>query len=145
MLNKTILMGRLTHNPELKHTPSGMTFCNFSLAVERDFKDKASGDKITDFIDCVAWSHTAEFICQYFAKGRMMVVSGRIQTDSYTDKQGNKRKSVKVVADNVYFGDSKRNGNNGDNSTTESRSSDNAYAADYNAITDDDDELPFIV
>lgn len=141
MLNHITLMGRLTHTPELKHTASGTAYVNCSIAVERDFKDKQSGEKVTDFIDILAWSHTAEFICQYFAKGRMMVVSGRIQTDSYTDKQGNKRKSVKVVADNVYFGDSKRNGD----STAESKPSDNAYAADYNAITEDDDELPFIV
>jgi single-strand DNA-binding protein len=134
-------MGRLTHTPELKHTASGTAYVNCSLAVERDFKDKSSGEKVTDFLDILAWSHTAEFICNYFAKGRMMVVSGRIQTDSYTDKNGNKRKSVKVVADSVYFGDSKRNGD----STAESRPSDNAYATDYNAITDDDDELPFIV
>lgn len=145
MLNHITLMGRLTHTPELKHTASGTAYVNCSLAVERDFKDKSSGEKVTDFIDILAWSHTAEFVCNYFAKGRMMVVSGRIQTDSYTDKNGNKRKSVKVVADNVYFGDSKRNGDNGDNATTESGSSDNAYAADYNAITDDDDDLPFIV
>ena len=141
MLNHITLMGRLTHTPELKHTASGTAYVNCSLAVERDFKDKQSGEKVTDFIDILAWSHTAEFICNYFAKGRMMVVSGRIQTDSYTDKNGNKRKSVKVVADNIYFGDSKRNGD----STAESRPSDNAYAADYNAITEDDDKLPFIV
>lgn len=141
MLNHITLMGRLTHTPELKHTASGTAYVNCSLAVERDFKDKTSGEKVTDFIDILAWSHTAEFICNYFAKGRMMVVSGRIQTDSYTDKNGNKRKSTKVVADNVYFGDSKRNGD----STAESKPSDNAYAADYNAITEDDDELPFIV
>lgn len=141
MLNNITLMGRLTHTPELKHTASGTAYVNCSLAVERDFNDKASGEKVTDFIDILAWSHTAVFICNYFAKGRMMVVSGRIQTDSYTDKNGNKRKSVKVVADNVYFGDSKRNGD----STAESRPSDNAYAADYNAITEDDDELQFIV
>jgi single-strand DNA-binding protein len=141
MLNHITLMGRLTHTPELKHTASGTAYVNCSLAVERDFKDKQSGEKVTDFLDILAWSHTAEFICNYFAKGRMMVVSGRIQTDSYTDKNGNKRKSVKVVADSVYFGDSKRNGD----STAESRPSENAYAADYNAINEDDDELPFIV
>lgn len=141
MLNKIIIMGRLAHTPELKHTASGTTYTQFSLAVDRDFKDKQSGEKVTDWIDLVAWSNTAEFICKYFAKGRMMVASGRLQTESYTDKQGNKRKSTKVVVENAYFGDSKRNGD----STAESRPSENAYAADYNAITDDDDELPFIV
>lgn len=150
MLNKTVLMGRLTHNPELKHTPSGMTFCNFSLAVERDFKDKASGDKITDFIDCVAWSHNAEFICQYFGKGRTMIVSGRIQTDSYTDKDGNKRKSTKVVVENAYFGDSKPSVNKYlDQNQNQSQPSQAAIVADQNSdfslLDEDDSELPFDV
>ena len=139
MLNKITLMGRLPHNPELKHTASGTTYTKFSLAVDRDFKDKQSGEKITDWIDLVAWSHTAEFICQYFAKGRMMVVSGRLQTESYTDKDGNKRKSTKVVVENAYFGDSKRdqnqNGQVGDQ---------NADGGQFVEITEGDDELPFI-
>lgn len=150
MLNKTVLMGRLTHNPELKHTPSGMTFANFSLAVERDFKDKQSGDKITDFIDCVAWSHNAEFICQYFGKGRTMIVSGRIQTDSYTDKEGNKRKSIKVVVENAYFGDSKPSVNKYlDQNQNQSQPSQAAILAAQNAdfalLDEDDSELPFDV
>lgn len=152
MLNKTVLMGRLTHNPELKHTPSGMTFVNFSLAVERDFKDKQSGDKITDFIDCVAWSHNAEFICQYFGKGRTMIVSGRIQTDSYTDKEGNKRKSIKVVVENAYFGDSKpsvnkyldQNQNQNQNQPSQAAIV-AAQNADFALLDEDDSELPFDV
>jgi single-strand DNA-binding protein len=148
MLNKTVLMGRLTHNPELKHTPSGMTFVNFSLAVERDFKDKQSGDKITDFIDCVAWSHNAEFICQYFGKGRTMIVSGRLQTDSYTDKDGNKRKSVKVVVENAYFGDSKPSVNKylDQNQSQPSQAAIvAAQNADFALLDEDDSELPFDV
>lgn len=139
MLNKITLMGRLPHNPELKHTASGTTYTQFSLAVDRDFKDKQSGEKVTDWIDLVAWSHTAEFICQYFAKGRMMIVSGRLQTESYTDKDGNKRKSTKVVVENAYFGDSKRdqnqNGQVGDQT---------ANGGQFVEITEGDDELPFI-
>jgi len=139
MLNKTIIMGRLAHTPELKHTASGTTYTQFSLAVDRDFKDKQSGEKVTDWIDLVAWSHTAEFICQYFGKGRMMVAAGRLQTDSYNDKDGNKRKSTKVVVENAYFGDSKRdqnqNGQIGEQSTNGSQ---------FVEITEGDDELPFI-
>lgn len=145
MLNKTILMGRLTHNPELKHTTSGMTYCNFSLAVERDFKDKQSGAKVTDFIDFVAWSHTAEFICRYFGKGRMMVVEGRIQCDSYNDKDGNKRKSTKIVVENAYFGDSKRDG---DQTTQTAQATSQTASApnnpDFGLLDEDDSELPFV-
>ena len=144
MLNKTIIMGRLAHTPELKHTASGMTYVQFSLAVERDFKDKQSGEKVTDWIDLVAWSHTAEFICQYFAKGRMMVASGRLQTDSYTDKQGNKRKSTKVVVENAYFGDSKRDGDQSQSQSSQDTSSAPIYADEYAPISGDDNELPFI-
>ena len=145
MLNKTIIMGRLAHTPELKHTTSGTTYTQFSLAVDRDFKDKQSGEKVTDWIDLVAWSHTAEFICQYFAKGRMMVASGRLQTESYTDKDGNKRKSTKVVVENAYFGDSKKDGNQ---SQSQSQSEQDTASATVNngqfvELTDDDSELPF--
>ena len=144
MLNKIVIMGRLPHTPELKHTASGMTYCNFSLAVERDFKDKQSGEKVTDWIDFIAWSHTAEFICQYFAKGRMMVAAGRLQTESYTDKDGNKRKSVEIVVENAYFGDSKRdqNGQNGQNG--QGGGEQTASGSQFVEITEGDDELPFI-
>lgn len=145
MLNKTIIMGRLAHTPELKHTASGTTYVQFSLAVDRDFKDKQSGEKVTDWIDLVAWSHTAEFICQYFTKGRMMVASGRLQTENYTDKDGNKRKSTKVVVENAYFGDSKKDGNQ---SQSQSQSGQDTASATVNngqfvELTDDDSELPF--
>lgn len=108
MLNRIILMGRLTRDPELRHTQTGTPVASFSLAVDRDFKDKQTGEKATDFIDIVAWRQTAEFVSRYFAKGRMAVVEGRLQLRDWTDKEGNKRRSAEVVADNVYFGDSKR-------------------------------------
>ena len=108
MLNRIVLMGRLTRDPELRHTQSGTAVASFSLAVDRDFKDKQTGEKSTDFIDIVAWRATAEFVSRYFAKGRMAVVEGRLQLRDWTDKEGNKRRSAEVVADNVYFGDSKR-------------------------------------
>ena len=109
MLNRIILMGRLTRDPELRRTQSGAAVTSFSVAVDRDFKSQ-SGEKETDFIDCVAWRNTAEFVCQYFTKGRMAVVEGRLQLRDWQDKDGNKRRSAEVVADNVYFGDSKRDG-----------------------------------
>ena len=108
MLNRIILMGRLTRDPELRHTQSGTAVASFSLAVDRDFKDKATGEKATDFIDVVAWRQTGEFVSRYFTKGRLAVVEGRLQIRDWTDRDGNKRRSAEVVADNVYFGDSKR-------------------------------------
>lgn len=106
MLNKIILMGRLTRDPELRRTESGTAVCSFSIAVDRDFKSK-NGEKETDFIDIVAWRATAEFVSKYFTKGRMAVVEGRLQIRDWTDKEGGKRRSAEVIADNVYFGDSK--------------------------------------
>ena len=108
MLNRIVLMGRLTRDPELRHTQTGTPVASFSLAVERDFRDKATGDRATDFIDIVAWRQTAEFVSRYFGKGRMAVVEGRLQIRDWTDKEGNKRRSAEVVAENVYFGESKR-------------------------------------
>ena len=107
MLNKIIIMGRLTRDPELRRTQSGTAVTSFTLAVDRDFKSQ-SGEKETDFIDVVAWRNTAEFVSKYFAKGRMAVVEGRLQIRDWTDREGGKRRSAEVVADNVYFGDSKR-------------------------------------
>lgn len=107
MLNKILLQGRLCKDPELRRTQSGTAVTSFSLAVDRDFKSQ-SGEKETDFIDIVAWRSTAEFVSKYFTKGRMAVVEGRLQIRDWTDKDGNKRRSAEVVADNVYFGDSKR-------------------------------------
>ena len=109
MLNKIILMGRLTRDPELRRTGSGTAVTSFSLAVDRDFKSQ-SGEKETDFIDVVAWRSTAEFVSKYFTKGRMAIVEGRLQIRDWTDRDGGKRRSAEVVADNVYFGDSKRDG-----------------------------------
>ena len=107
MLNKIILMGRLTRDPELRHTSNRTPVASFSLAVDRDFKIQ-NGEKETDFIDIVAWRHTAEFVNSYFTKGRMMVVEGRLQIRDWKDKDGNNRRSAEVVADNVYFADSKK-------------------------------------
>ena len=107
MLNKIIFMGRLTRAPELRKTGNGTAVTSFTLAVDRDFKSQ-SGEKETDFIDVVAWRSTAEFVFKYFSKGRMAVVEGRLQIRDWTDKDDNKRRSTEVVADNVYFGDSKK-------------------------------------
>ena len=108
MLNRIILMGRLTRDPELRHTQTGTAVASFTLAVDRDFKDRNSGERATDFIDVVAWRQTGEFVSRYFTRGRMAVVEGRLQMRDWTDKDGNKRRSAEVVAENVYFGDSKR-------------------------------------
>ena len=134
MLNRIILMGRLTRDPELRRTQNGTEVTSFSIAVDRDFKNKDTGEKSTDFIDIVAWRQSAEFVCDYFSKGRMAVVEGRLQIRDWTDKDGNKRRSAEVLADNIYFGDSKRDANNDsvDYSTPQS----------YNEV-DDEGELPF--
>ena len=107
MLNYITVMGRLTHDPELRRTPAGVPVASFSIACDRNFKDKATGERTTDFIDIVAWRSTGEFVSKYFTKGRMAVVSGRLQMRVWTDKEGNKRRSAEIVAENVYFGDSK--------------------------------------
>lgn len=164
MLNHIVLMGRLTRDPELRRTGSGIAVASFSLAVDRDFGSSANnGEKETDFIDIVAWRNTAEFVSKYFTKGRMAVVSGRLQIRNWTDKEGNKRRSAEVVADNVYFGDSKRDaaGDSGGYSPTPSygysapaapaAGSSHGYAApaapapasDFSMIEDDDSQLPF--
>ena len=126
MLNKIFIMGRLTRDPELRRTQSGTAVTSFSLAVERDFKTQG-GEKETDFIDVVAWRNTAEFVAKYFTKGRMAVVEGRLQIRSWQDKEGNNRRTAEIVADNVYFADSKRDGDTtsrpvgGENGRTEIR------------------------
>ena len=107
MLNNIVLMGRLVRDPELRRTGSGTAVASLTLAVDRDYKSQ-SGEKETDFIDIVAWRSTAEFVCKYFTKGRMAVVEGRLQVRDWTDRDGNKRRSYEVLADTVYFGDSKR-------------------------------------
>ena len=108
MLNHIVIMGRLTRDPELRRTGSGVAVASFTVAVDRDFGGRDGGEKETDFIDCVAWRQTGEFVSKYFTKGSMIVVSGRLQIRSWTDKEGNKRRTAEVVADNVYFGESKR-------------------------------------
>lgn len=108
MLNQIIIMGRLTRDPELRRTGSGLAVASFTLAVDRDYSGKDGGEKETDFIDCVAWRNTGEFVANHFTKGRMAAVSGRLQIRNWTDKDGGKRRTAEVVVDNVYFADSKR-------------------------------------
>ena len=138
MLNHIVLMGRLTRDPELRRTGSGIAVASFSIAVDRDFGSRENGERETDFIDIVAWRQTAEFVSKYFTKGRMAVVSGRLQIRNWNDKDGNKRRSAEVVADNVYFGDSKRDGESGGYSNSNysggGYSAGNSYGSDsYNA------------
>ena len=131
-------MGRLTRDPELRRTNSGTAVASFNLAVDRDFKAQ-NGEKETDFIDIVAWRNTAEFVSKYFSKGRMAVVEGRLQLRDWTDQNGNKRRNAEVIADNVYFGDSKNSG---------ATQQDNFAALNERVNQDfieqeDDGELPF--
>lgn len=140
MLNRIVLMGRLTRDPELRHTQSGTAVAGFSLAVERDFKGD-TGDRETDFIDCVAWRSTAEFVSRYLSKGRMAIVDGRLQMRDWTDRDGNKRRSAEVVADHVYFGDSKREAGTSQGQITAYQSSGEVDA--FEELKDDDGELPF--
>ena len=135
MLNHIVIMGRLTRDPELRRTGSGVAVASFTVAVDRDFCGRDGGEKETDFIDCVAWRQTGEFVSKYFTKGRMIVVSGRLQIRSWTDKDGNKRRTAEVVADNVYFGDSK-NADANSNSTAPTET-------EYRELNEDDAQLPF--
>ena len=107
MLNHITIMGRLTRDPELRKTGTGVSVASFTIACDRDFADKVTNQKETDFIDIVAWKNTADFVSKFFSKGRMAVVSGRLQIRSWNDKDGNKRKTAEIIADSVYFGDSK--------------------------------------
>lgn len=156
MLNHITLMGRLTRDPELRYTQSGTAVASFSLAVERDFSGRDGGEKQTDFIDIVAWRTTAEFVSKYFVKGQLVAVSGRLQIRDWNDKDGNKRRSAEVVADNVYFAESKRDRDGGERSQTpyRDRAPRNESGGGYNAaplntgsafeeLDDDDGELPF--
>ena len=155
MLNHITIMGRLVADPELRTTPGGVAVATVRLAVDRDFKNKQTGEKETDFINVVAWRQTAEFISRYFTKGRMAVVEGRLQIRPYTDRDGNKRTAAEVVAENFYFGDSRRDGDNGGSYAPSSYSSAPAqpasqYAApgadddQFSELVDDDDgDLPF--
>ena len=148
MLNHIVIMGRLTRDPELRRTASGVAVTSFTVAVDRDFGKNENGEKETDFIDCVAWRQTGEFVAKYFQKGRMAVVSGRLQIRPWTDKDGNKRRTAEVVADNVYFGDSKRDGEGGGFNAASAApafggySAPSAPASDFGML-DDDATLPF--
>ena len=141
MLNKIIIMGRFTRDPELRRTGSGTAVTSFSLACDRDFKSQ-SGEKETDFIEVVAWKNTAEFVSKYFSKGRMAVVEGRLQIRDWTDKDGGKRRSAEVVADNVYFADSKRSESN-DNQKENFNALSGRLSDDFVPISEEDGELPF--
>ena len=163
MLNHIVLMGRLTRDPELRRTGSGIPVTTFTLAVDRDFSNnRETGERETDFIDIVTWRNTAEFVSKYFTKGRMAVISGRLQIRNWNDKDGNKRRSAEVVADNVYFGDSRRDGAAGGFDQTYAAPA--SYGAqgfggygqpapmtpppapavsDFAMLEDDDSELPF--
>ncbi len=147
MLNHITIMGRLCADPELRRTGSGVAVTSFTVAVSRDFASKDGADRETDFIDCVAWRSTGEFVSKYFTKGRMIVVSGRLQIRSWNDKDGNKRRSAEVVADNCYFGDSKKDSDN--SSPSNYGDCYGGYAApsssrdDYALLEDDDAQLPF--
>ena len=141
MLNKIIIMGRLTRDPELRRTGSGTAVTSFSLACDRDFKSQ-SGEKETDFIEVVAWKNTAEFVSKYFSKGRMAVVEGRLQIRDWTDKAGSKRTTAEVVADNVYFADSKRSESN-DNQKENFNALSGRLSDDFVPASEEDGEIPF--
>ena len=140
MLNHIIIMGRLTKDPELRSTIADTSVASFRLAVERDFKNRESEEKQTDFFEVVAWRQTAEFVSKYFTKGRMAVVSGRLQTREWKDRDGNKRTNYEIVADNVYFGDSKKSEGHEENTGSE----DSEWnTPKFTAIDTDDGDLPF--
>lgn len=153
MLNKIFLQGRLVADPELRHTPGGVAVTSFRIAVDRDFKDRETGEKKADFINIVAWRQTGEFVSRFFTKGRMAIVEGRLQIRDYTDRDGNKRTIAEVVADNIYFGDSRREGDGGGSPASYGGS---PYAPapgggyspaldgdQFAELSDDDGELPF--
>ena len=150
MLNHITIMGRLTRDPELRRTGTGVAVASFTVAVDRDFGKNENGEKETDFIDCVAWRQTGEFVSKYFTKGSMIVVSGRLQIRSWTDKDGNKRRTAEVVADNCYFGESRRSDSNGGNAYAPAAPAYGSYSApaaapasDFAMLSDDDAQLPF--
>lgn len=150
MLNHITIMGRFVRDPELRRTGSGIAVASFTLAVDRDFKSSNGGDKEVDFIDCVAWRQAGEFVSKYFTRGRMAVVSGRLQIRSWNDKDGNKRRTAEVVADNVYFADTKsENASSGTQQSAPANYGTPAYSApsypgsDFVMLEDDDAQLPF--
>jgi len=140
MLNSIEVMGRLTRDPELRQTQSQIPVASFTLAVDRDYGGRDGGEKQTDFIDCVAWRQTAEFISKYFFKGSMAVVSGRLQMRDWTDRDGNKRRSAEIVVENIYFGEAKKEREQDPKQHPRtSNGSDNLW----DGISGDDDGLPF--
>lgn len=148
MLNTITVMGRLTADPELRHTGNNIPVASFTLAVDRDYKDKASGEKQTDFIPVVAWRSSAEFAAKYFSKGRMAVVSGSLQMRKWTDKDGNKRVSAEILAEHIYFGDSKQSGDSAPatGGTYYGGNQGNTYGGGVSVSAndyDDDSDLPF--
>ena len=160
MLNHITIMGRLTRDPELRRTGSGVPVASFCLAVDRDHNPKDGAEREVDFIDCNAWRGTGEFVSKYFTKGSMAIVSGRLQIRNWTDKDGNKRRNAEVVADSVYFGDSKKSsdGNSSNQTQYGSQESQNPFAetealiakyqqqgmqSDYAMLEDNDTQLPF--
>lgn len=143
MLNKIIIMGRCGSDPELRKTPIGLDVSTVNLAVDRDFKDKSTGKVATDWIPVVAWNSTAIFLSKYFTKGRMAIVEGRLQMRDWTDKEGGKRRSAEVVADNVYFGDSKRDDAPAYGAPTGGTPQPVNAHADFAEIGEEDGELPF--
>lgn len=143
MLNNVTIMGRICKDIELRRTGNGTAVASFSIACDRDFANKETGEKETDFIDVVCWKNTAEFVSKYFSKGRMAVVSGRLQIRSWTDKDGNKRRTAEVVADNVYFGDSKKESDSGETGYTGFVKNTEAPAQDFATLDDEDPQLPF--
>ena len=153
MLNHIVIMGRLTRDPELRTTQAGVSVTSFTVAVDRDFGGRDGGERQTDFIDCVAWRSTGEFVSKYFHKGSMIVVSGRLQSRKWQDREGNNRTSWEINADNVYFGESRRDGDSSRDSY-----SNNTYSGSYDSgrssapapasntfveLDDGDGELPF--
>ena len=147
MLNHITIMGRLVKDPELRRTQSGVAVCSFTVAVDRDFQSREAAEKQTDFIDVVAWRQTAEFVSKYFTKGRMIVVDGSLQSRKWQDKTGQNRVSWEVLANNIYFGDSKRDGmSGGDYSAPASAAPADSYSAPSSgsfAEIEEDGELPF--
>ena len=147
-MNQIVIMGRMTRDPELRQTPSGVAVASFTLAVDRSYIPKDGGERQTDFIDVVAWRATAEFVSKYFVKGQMAAVTGRLQIRDWTDKDGNKRRSAEVVADNIYFTESKKSrdasfGNVEAKDDFSSGYSTPVESSDFAELDMDDGELPF--
>ena len=140
-MNKVILMGRLARDPEIRTTPNGVSVCTFSLAVSRRFKN-ANGEYDADFISCVAWRQTADFVSKYFRKGSMIAVQGSLQSRSFEDKNGNKRVAYEIIADQVSFCGSKAESGTGGYDSVSPSSYNNSSADDFSSVVDDDD-LPF--